>query len=93
MTNNNLRAELEALLTEAGQAHHTAFKETNGEDPEWPLWYAEYLQERLSSLLGADITKSELVYLLLLVENERQPLASGENWPYSFSKFLLDRYE
>ena len=92
MTNNNLRAELESLLIETGKAHHTAFQETNGEDPEWPLWYAEYLHKRLSSLLDADFTKSELVYLLILAEKERQLLAPGANWSRSLSKFLLERY-
>lgn len=93
MTNNNLRKELEGVLSEALEAHHTAFFEKDGDDPEWPIWYAEYLHARLGSMLNADFTKSELVYLILLAEKERQLVSPGANWSNSFSKFLLDRYQ
>lgn len=93
MTNDNLKTELEGLLNEAADAHHTAFIEKDGEDPEWPIWYAEYLHSGLGSLLNADFTKSELVYLIILAEKERQLVAPGANWSNSFSKFLLDRYK
>ncbi len=93
MTNNNLRKKLEGLLNEAFEAHHTTFIEQDGDDPEWPIWYAEYLHAGLGSLLNADFTKSELVYLILLAEKERQLFSPGANWSNSFSKFLLDRYK
>jgi hypothetical protein len=93
MTNNNIKKELEGLLNEAAEAHHAAYIEKDGEDSEWPIWYAEYLHSRLGSLLNADFTKSELVYLILLAEKERQLVAPGANWSNSLSKFLLDRYE
>lgn len=31
------RLELKSLLIEAGKAHHHAFLDTDGDDPEWPL--------------------------------------------------------
>ena len=40
----------------AGRAHHQAFIETDGEDPEWPLWYASYLQAPLSSKLNHELS-------------------------------------
>jgi hypothetical protein len=34
---------LAALFKQTGEAHHEAFLDTDGDDPEWPLWYAKYL--------------------------------------------------
>ncbi len=34
--------------------------DTDGFDPEWPLYYADHLLGRLNELLGAKLTKSEL---------------------------------
>ena len=80
MTEMDLAGQLEELFRETGEAHHQAYIETDGADPEWPLWYADYLHERLGLLLDASFTRSELVYLLIWVANE-QPLNSpGANW-------------
>src|SRR3712207_8998070 len=46
------------LFREVGQAHHQAYIETDGADPEWPIWYASFLQERLGSLINASDRKS-----------------------------------
>ena len=70
MAESDLSTSLEGLFREAREAHHQAYIETDGADPEWPLWYAEHLRERLGALLNASFTKSELVYLLILVANE-----------------------
>jgi hypothetical protein len=70
MMEKDLAGQLEWLFHEVGEAHHQAYIETDGADPEWPLWYADYLQERLGGLLEASFTKSELVYMLVLVANE-----------------------
>ena len=49
-TQNNLAD----LLLEAGRAHHTAFAATNGTDPDWAIWYADYLQEPLAQRFNLD---------------------------------------
>ena len=36
-------------LKEVAKAHHQAFVETDGEDPDWPIWYAGELLEDLRS--------------------------------------------
>ena len=35
------------LLSQVGPAHHQAFAATDGEDPDWPTWYAAWLLDRL----------------------------------------------
>ena len=80
------------LFMEAGQAHHQAFIATDGADPDWPLWYAEYLVDKLPPLLEADMTKSELTYLLVHL-SKLQPLnAPGAKWPRYYAKYLVERY-
>lgn len=82
-----------AVLREAGPAHHQAFIETDGEDPDWPLWYAGYLQESLSAALGVTLTKSELVYQLVDLERARQVEAPDADWPDFYAEALVERAE
>jgi len=85
--------QLEALFRETGMAHHKAFIATNGDDPDWPLWYAEYLGEKLHAILGSSMNRSELAELLIKVEEERKALAPGSSWPAYYAHFLLTRIE
>jgi NAD(P)H-hydrate epimerase len=71
---------IEGLLRETATAHHEAFRATDGADPEWPLWYATYLAERLprvSSFMGS---RSELVYWLVRLDREYQAGDSAIPW-------------
>jgi hypothetical protein len=77
------------LLREAGEAHHRAFSATNGEDSEWPLWYAGYVQEGLEKLLGAAMTKSELVYLLVAAEKDHALRNPRADWPAYYAEFVV----
>ena len=80
------------LFIETGRAHHQAFLDSDGFDPEWPLWYADYLKGRLATLLEASLTKSELVYLLVSVDREQAAEAPGVNWAKYYARFFIDRY-
>jgi len=88
----DLSRQLEGLFREVGEAHHQAYIETDGADPEWPLWYADYLRDKLAPLLGASFTKSELVYMLLLVANEQPLAAPGANWARYYAKKFISLY-
>ena len=73
--------------------NHQPYIETDGADPEWPLWYADYLRERLGDLLDASFTKSGLVHMLVLVANEQPLRAPGANWTRYFAKFFIAPYK
>ncbi|MBT8197192.1 MAG: hypothetical protein KJP12_06940 [Acidimicrobiia bacterium] len=74
------------LLKAAGKAHHEAFISTDGADPEWPLWYADFLVGRIGEHLERSVTKSELVYLLVAADRAS---AGGEApWPEIYADFL-----
>jgi len=92
MAEMDLARQLEGLFHDVGEAHHQAYIETDGADPEWPLWYADYLRERLGALLDASFTKSELVHMLVLVANEQPLIAPGANWARYYAKKFLTLY-
>ncbi|MDH3425106.1 MAG: hypothetical protein OEM22_00400 [Acidimicrobiia bacterium] len=87
------RQEVENLLRAAGPAHHEAFNGTDGDDPEWPLWYAGHLQEGLSDALGVTLTKSELVYQLVDLDHEHRSKDPESEWPSFYAQALVDRTE
>jgi hypothetical protein len=92
MTDIDIAEQLEDLFRKAGSAHHQAFIKANGEDPDWPLWYADYLLEKLGKLLDAKFTRSELVYLLVMAEKERALMAPGADWSRYYANFFIERY-
>lgn len=84
--------ELANIFEETLDAHHTAYAETDGVDPEWPLWYADYLYEKLPQILGQDITKSELVYALVLLSKEQPEAAPQVEWPLYYARYFIQHY-
>jgi len=92
MTDSTLRDKLTDLLKQAAAAHHEAYASTDGADPDWPIWYADYLHEPLGGLLNARFTRSELVYLIVGLDKELQQAAPGADWTTFWARSLLDRY-
>jgi glutaredoxin len=70
------RAErLAALLKQAGEAHHEAFAATGGDDPDWAIWYADYLHDRLEPFLAEPIPRSRIVHCLVATADEHETVA------------------
>lgn len=88
----DLTDQLISLFKQAGVEHHQAYVESNGEDADWPMWYANYLLVDLGKLLGAAFTRSELIYLLVLASKMQAMDAPGSDPARYFSQFFLDRY-
>ncbi|MEM6634472.1 MAG: hypothetical protein AAF667_01150 [Pseudomonadota bacterium] len=55
---NTTTNELADLLREAGSAHHQAFLAVDGADPDWALWYADYLHPKISGAFGFSVSKA-----------------------------------
>ena len=91
MTAEALEGEVADLLMKTGHAHHAAFEATDGNDPEWPLWYARNLEEPLQELLGAELTQSRIVFHLLRVEDDRAANAPDAAWPAFYAKDFVAR--
>jgi NAD(P)H-hydrate epimerase len=89
---DNLQAQIADLLRQTGEAHHRAFIETDGADPEWAIWYADYLQDRLSQQFEREITQSELVYLFVLADREHSTVSADAPWPAFYARTLVNEF-
>ncbi len=87
-----LRNDLVDVFQETGSAHHTAFSETDGVDPEWPIWYAEHLQAPLTEALRTPFTKSQLVYCVMDADFEHQARAPESGWQEFYAEQFIERY-
>lgn len=79
------------ILHQAAETHHVVFAITDGEDPDWASWYAEWLLtlSELPDLLGARPVRSHLVHAL--VELDRSAPGTGR-WEDSYAAGLLERF-
>ena len=90
METAELERRIAELLSQAGKAHHQAFIHTNGDDAEWPLWYAQYLQPKMQERLGKPLTVSDLVYWLVASDRAHAAEAPDSKWPAFYARFFLD---
>jgi hypothetical protein len=90
---SDLKTRLADLFHRTAEDHHVAFKATDGVDPDWSIWYADHLREQgLEQLLDATLLKSDLIYLLVLVDKQRQTEAPGAHWERYYADFFISRY-
>ncbi len=89
---SNKMLAIAAKLKQAGQAHHQAFLATNGDDPEWPDWYAEYLLDDLNDHLNADFTRGQLSELLIELDRTYRSEARDEDWTQFYADRLISLY-
>ena len=87
-----LRQRIRELFIETGSAHHEAFASTDGVDPDWPIWYADYIQDKINTLLGTALTRSQWVYCLMFAEFERQAKTPDAAWQGYYADHLIERY-
>jgi len=81
------------LLHQTAEDHHVAYKETDGVDPDWSIWYSGHLLEQgFDTLLDAKMLKSDLIYLLVLVDKQQMSEAPGAHWENYYADFFIGRY-
>ena len=82
------------LLHEAAETHHRVYRLTDGEDPDWASWYAGWLIDlsELPEILGRRPVRSELVYLLVLVDKEFAAQPAGEPWETYYARRLTEHF-
>ncbi len=81
-----------ALLRQSGQAHHQAFLATDGDDPEWPTWYADYLLDDLNALLDSQLKREQLADLLVELDRSYRREARDKEWPLFYAEILVARF-
>jgi len=70
------------LLGEAAETHHVVYRITDGDDPDWASWYADWLLHlsELPQLLGSTPVRSHLVHALVQLDRDHAATSSGEAW-------------
>lgn len=89
---SDVLSELTILFEKAGPAHHQAYIETDGEDADWPLWYAEYLYDSVRDLTHFSFTKSELVWLLVEADRKHRTEASSQPWYQFYAELFRSQF-
>lgn len=81
----------EMLLRQVGPAHQEAFAATDGEDPDWPRWYAEWLLENLSGEPGTVPDEAGLAALLEEAADAHASAGGVDDWPAFYARYISDR--
>ena len=70
------------LLHEAAETHHVVYRITDGDDPDWASWYADWLlgHSELPTLLGKPPVRSHLVHALVQLDRDYVADAPAEAW-------------
>ncbi len=90
--NTDLRDNIGKLLLDTGHAHHKAFEVTDGADPDWPIWYAEYSKDTFAEQFGMNFTKSQLIYCLMNADFEHEARAPNSDWPEFYANEIVERF-
>lgn len=82
------------LLHEAAETHHTVYRIVDGDDPDWASWYADWLIDlsELPTLLGVKPVRSELVYLLVLLDRAEAAGGGSEPWEPRYARRIQEHF-
>jgi hypothetical protein len=86
--------KISALLHEAAETHHVVYRITDGEDPDWASWYADWLLglSELPQELGATPVRSHLVHALVQLDRDYTAAAPSEPWEDWYAARLIERF-
>lgn len=87
-------AKIAELLHEAGETHHVVYRITDGDDPDWASWYADWLLElsELPELLGVKPVRSHLVHAFVELDRAHAASGSTERWQDVYARGLVERF-
>jgi hypothetical protein len=83
-----------ALLDEVSETHHTVFRITDGEDPDWASFYSDWLVRlsELGDLLGKTPVRSELTAALVRLAQDYAEQSPDEPWSRWYAARLAERF-
>ena len=82
MSTNHSALTVADLLHEAAETHHVVYRITDGDDPDWASWYADWLLDHseLPELLGTRPVRSHLLHALVQLDRDYTASGSSERW-------------
>ena len=86
--------KISALLHEAAETHHIVYRITDGDDPDWASWYADWLvnHSELPDLLDAKPVRSELVYMLVHLDKDYTAEGPDEKFEDYYARGLVEHF-
>ena len=90
--NTDLRDGIGQRLLDTGRTYHKAFEVSDGVDPDWPIWYAEYAKDTFTEKFGMNVSKSQLIYCLMNADFEYQARVPDIEWPEFYTNKIAERF-
>ena len=86
--------QISALLHQVAETHHVVFAITDGSDPDWATWYADWLANlsSIGELLGVQPVRSELTYVLVGLDKEYTRESPAEKWEDFYAARLAEHF-
>jgi hypothetical protein len=86
--------QVASLLHEAAETHHVVYRITEGDDPDWASWYADWLLNlsELATILGSRPVRSHLVHLLVEVERSYAREQPSDPWESVYARRLIETF-
>jgi hypothetical protein len=75
------------LLHEAAETHHSVYRISAGDDPDWATWYSDWLtaHTELPEIIGRPVVRSELTWMLV-------GDVPGEDWTDYYADELVRHF-
>jgi hypothetical protein len=87
--------EVTQLLHQAAETHHVVFAISDGDDPDWASWYADWLLNlsALPRILGTRPVRSELTWMLVGLDKEFTREQPSGAWEEFYAQKLVQHFE
>jgi hypothetical protein len=87
-------ARISELLHEAAETHHVVYRITDGDDPDWASWYADWLLDlsELPEALGRRPVRSHLVHALVELDRLYTAASPKEPWEDWYAERLPSHF-
>jgi hypothetical protein len=84
-------ARVARLLHEAAETHHVVYRITDGDDPDWASWYADWLLNlsELPDVLGTRPVRSHLVHELVRLDRGYAEEHPADRWEDVYARELI----
>ena len=82
------------LLHEAAETHHRVYRITDGDDPDWASWYADWLVNlsELPQLVANNPVRSELVWMLVTLDKAYVAEAPDTPWAQWYAERVMEHF-
>lgn len=88
MPKTALRNAIIRLIKDTTAARHKEFAPAQDADPDWPIWYAERMQQPLEQIAKMHFAKSRLIYCLMNADYEHKARSPETDW----SEYIAERF-